>query len=103
MALAKNGSARRAFLGYVLKSPTNAGLFGWALTFIQDMVYNIQQKGRLTMDEKLLKAIQLLENGAKKLKAWANESENGGWSTHQVDPMRKRAQFLRKEIAKLQS
>ena len=55
------------------------------------------------MDEKLLKAICLLKAEVEQLEAWAKESENGGWSTHQVAPMKKRARFLRKEIAKLQS
>ncbi len=54
------------------------------------------------MDDKLLKAIRLLESEAKKLETWAKESINGGWSTHQVNPMRQRAQFLRKQINSLQ-
>jgi hypothetical protein len=30
------------------------------------------------------------------LDGWAKQSEVGGWSTHQVDPMRKRADELRR-------
>lgn len=33
---------------------------------------------------------------ASQLEKWGNESREGGWSTHQVDPMRKRADVLRR-------
>jgi hypothetical protein len=33
------------------------------------------------------------------LEAWADESRRGGWSTHQVDPMRRRANALRAALA----
>ncbi len=39
-------------------------------------------------------AIELLKAEARLLLRWACESEDGGWSTHQVDPMRRRARFL---------
>lgn len=33
----------------------------------------------------------LLRNESALLRAWARESREGGWSTHQVDPMKRRA------------
>jgi hypothetical protein len=33
----------------------------------------------------------LLRDEASLLRAWARESRDGGWSTHQVDPMNRRA------------
>lgn len=35
-----------------------------------------------------------LENEALQLERWARESRQDGWSTHQVEPMLKRAQEL---------
>jgi hypothetical protein len=57
------------------------------------------------MDEKIAKAIKLLENEVEQLEVWANECLNpvGAWTTQYVEPMRERALFLRQEIAKLQS
>jgi hypothetical protein len=45
--------------------------------------------------------IRLLEEEIQQLENWANESLSGGWSTHQVQPMRKRAQFLRGKVTEL--
>ena len=42
--------------------------------------------------------INLLEEEARQLDCWADESLSGGWSTHQVEPMRKRAEFLRVKV-----
>lgn len=44
-------------------------------------------------------AISDKERDADQLDGWANESERGGWSTHQVDPMRKQADALRREAS----
>lgn len=33
------------------------------------------------------------------LRAWARESRDGGWSTHQVDPMKRRADDLARALA----
>jgi hypothetical protein len=41
-------------------------------------------------DEEVRKLVEMLEKEATLLMAWARESREGGWSTHQVDPMRKR-------------
>ena len=38
---------------------------------------------------------------ADQLDAWAAESRAGGWSTHQVDPMRKLADSLRRKASQL--
>jgi hypothetical protein len=38
---------------------------------------------------------------ANQLDDWAGESERGGWSTHQVDPMRAKADQLRREATEL--
>lgn len=46
----------------------------------------------MTKDQELLLKI------AAQLEAWANESKVGGWSTHQVDPMRKLADEIRREV-----
>ena len=40
-----------------------------------------------------------LNEEAAQLDKWADESRRGGWSTHQVDPMRKRADELRRFAA----
>jgi hypothetical protein len=37
---------------------------------------------------------------ADQLERWANESRNGGWSTHQVDPMRRLADKLRISVTR---
>lgn len=42
------------------------------------------------------------ERDANQLDDWAAESKRGGWSTHQVEPMRKKADQLRREAAQLQ-
>jgi hypothetical protein len=39
-------------------------------------------------------AIEKLKEVAIQLDRWANESKSGGWSTHQVEPMRKKADEL---------
>lgn len=36
---------------------------------------------------------------ADQLERWANESRSGGWSTHQVDPMRRLAENIREHVA----
>lgn len=50
------------------------------------------------MSKELREAIKLLEEEAVQLDRWADESLSGGWSTHQVKPMRKRAEFLRNKV-----
>lgn len=37
----------------------------------------------------------MLEQITRQLEAWAEESRNGGWSTHQVGPMQKLAATIR--------
>lgn len=41
---------------------------------------------------------ELLIKVADQLERWANESVTGHWSTHQVDPMRKLADEIRREV-----
>jgi hypothetical protein len=41
---------------------------------------------------------RLLSSAAAQLLKWAAESERGGWSTHQVDPMRRLAGELAVEL-----
>lgn len=43
--------------------------------------------------------IAAIEAEADLLDAWARESRGGGWSTHLIDPMRKRADQLRRIAA----
>jgi hypothetical protein len=50
----------------------------------------------------LLDAIETLESEAALLDAWARESCTGGWSTHQVTPMRQRAAVLRERALHLE-
>ena len=50
------------------------------------------------MDKQLREAIRILEDEAIQLDQWADESLSGGWSTHQVDPMRNRAAYLRNKV-----
>lgn len=42
-------------------------------------------------------AISDKERDADQLDQWATQSERGEWSTHQVEPMRKQADKLRRE------
>lgn len=46
-------------------------------------------------------ALNMIALEADQLDTWARESVSGGWSTHQVDPMRKKADVLRREAAAL--
>lgn len=39
---------------------------------------------------------QAIADEIHQLEAWVNESRNGGWSTHQVDAQRRRADQLRR-------
>lgn len=41
---------------------------------------------------------ELLAAEAKQLDRWAFEAERGGWSTQQVDPMKKRASDIRQSL-----
>jgi hypothetical protein len=57
-----------------------------------------------------LEAVELLETAADLCDAWAGESQQGGWSTHQVDVQKRAAALyrghaarLRKEIKEAQS
>lgn len=43
-------------------------------------------------------SIKAVESVARQLDDWANESQRGGWSTHQVDPMRRLADILRRQV-----
>jgi len=43
------------------------------------------------VQEALEEAIQILRREVLQLQRWARESEGGGWSVHQVVPMRNRA------------
>lgn len=53
------------------------------------------------MNEALLEAIRVLEEERQLLLKWVVESQSGGWSTHQVAPMRARAEFLLNKINEL--
>lgn len=44
-------------------------------------------------------AMQTISDIADQLDAWAQQSREGGWSTHQVQPMREKADALRREAA----
>jgi hypothetical protein len=46
--------------------------------------------------------VQALRDEADLLDRWARESREGGWSTHQVDPMRRRAAEIRDLLADLE-
>jgi hypothetical protein len=42
--------------------------------------------------------VGLLQEEATQLDRWAVEAREGGWSTQQVDPMRRRASDIRAEL-----
>lgn len=44
-------------------------------------------------------AMRTISEMADQLDTWARQSQEGGWSTHQVQPMRKKADALRREVA----
>ena len=54
----------------------------------------------MTNEEKLIERINELETAlmqaASQLREWAVASKRGGWSTHQVEPMRKYADHIEK-------
>ncbi len=50
------------------------------------------------MNEKT--CFKLLGRIIDQLERWADESENGGWSTHQVEPMRRLAREIRSSLRK---
>jgi hypothetical protein len=50
-------------------------------------------------NERLREAIR---QEAIQLRAWAAQSRSYGWSTHQVEPMRRRADLLDEVLAKTQ-
>jgi hypothetical protein len=43
------------------------------------------------------------DRDASQLDAWATQSREGGWSTHQVDPMQGNADKLRREASQIRS
>ena len=51
------------------------------------------------MNEQILKI--KLRQLANQLEEWASESLRGGWSTHQVEPMRKKAQEIYAILGKM--
>jgi hypothetical protein len=55
-----------------------------------------------TRETPLRRAVEILFREAALLDAWARESREGGWSTHQVDPMRRRADELRRAASEIQ-
>lgn len=55
-----------------------------------------RSEGRLRKTTK--DAVVLLQEEADRLERWAVESEKGGWSTHQVQPMRERASMIRAKL-----
>ena len=55
----------------------------------------------MTLLDKLDEAIAEISREVSQLERWADESRRGGWSTHQVEPMLKRAQHLRETAARL--
>lgn len=50
----------------------------------------------------LFRAVAILRTERRQLLKWAEESMTGGWSTHQVKPMKKRAEYLKKQIVELE-
>ena len=43
---------------------------------------------------------QLLKQIAEQLDKWANQSESGGWSTHQVKPQRELADQIHAHLSR---
>ena len=57
-----------------------------------------EDRDRLVMAQDVNRLRELIQCEAILLDAWARESREGGWSTHQVDPMRNRADELRRLV-----
>ena len=55
-----------------------------------------EQQAHADLKARVARAIDALRAEARQLDVWAVQSREGGWSTHQVDPMRKRADDLRR-------
>lgn len=51
--------------------------------------------------ERLSQASKEKDRDADQLDQWARESRSGGWSTHQVEPMTRKADVLRREASEL--
>ena len=49
--------------------------------------------------DELKKSLRLLEQCAEHCETWAEKSRQGGWSTHQVEPQKKLAIYLREYVA----
>lgn len=54
----------------------------------------------MTDNEKIRDLIRAINDEVEQLEAWAYQSEDGAWSTHQVLPMRERADKLRQLLHK---
>ena len=65
------------------------------------MGVDLYLQSRQTAPDRLRFALTLLNETAEQLERWADESVRGGWSTHQVDPMRKKSIALRSEARRL--
>lgn len=60
----------------------------------------IVEIARVALLELARNTVLTMREEAEQLEKWADESQIGGWSTHQVDPMRKRAAELRTAAAR---
>jgi hypothetical protein len=55
----------------------------------------------VTLESSLAEAVGVIKSEVALLRAWARESREGGWSTHQVDPMNRRADDLSAVLSRL--
>lgn len=55
-----------------------------------------EQAIRESLTTKITELKNALLETANQLDDWAEQSRTGGWSTHQVEPMRKKADELRR-------
>lgn len=62
---------------------------------------SIEQSIIQRLDAKLSTMAKTLREEADQLDRWVVESSTGGWSTHQVDPMRKRSAKIRETLIQL--
>lgn len=67
--------------------------------YIQNNLNTPRRIMKLLAERKEL--VEALQSEITLLQAWARESREGGWSTHQVDPMNNRAKFLSSIIARV--
>lgn len=66
----------------------------------KNLTLPIREAAQDPRDARIKELETALIEQANQLDKWATESREGGWSTHQVDPMKKKADELRRIATK---